>query len=152
MITYAEEHLSHCRPDIEGLLPVQWEETGDFFIECRPRWDIYEALENVGALLLLMAREDGRPIGYLTGSVYRHPNSTDHLMASIPTYFVESRPNRALALRSLVSHGVDLALRRGAIKVLVKTEYNHSAGRILEAMGMKPTAVEYVMTRELRYA
>lgn len=152
MISYSEESLLRCRPDIESLIPAQWEETGDAFIECKPDWAMYEAMEQVGALILMMVRDEGRPIGYLTGSVYRHPNSTGHRVASIPTYFVEHRPGRSLILRSMLSHGINLAMKKGAWKVNVKTEYNHSAGRILEAMGLAPSAVEYVMTREARYA
>lgn len=151
MISYSEEPLLQCRMDIEGLLPTQWQETGDSLIECKPDWAMYEAMEVVGALILMMARDGGRAIGYLAGSIYRHPNSTGHRIASIPTYFVEQRPGRSLILRSMLGHGVNLAMKKGAWKVHVKTEYNHSAGRILEAMGMAPTAVEYVMTREPSY-
>ena len=154
MIVYSEEGLSLCRADIESLLPAQWAETGDAGIDCLPNWAMYEALEKAGALILLMARHDGRAIGYLTGTVYPHPNSTNRLVASIPTYFVEDRPGRPLLLRSLISHGINLALKRGAWKVSVKTEYNNSAGRLLEAMGMVPGSVEYVMTttREAKHA
>ena len=153
MIVYTEESLNGCRLDISSMLPSQWGETGDEFAEARPNWRLYENLEKTKTLIVVMAREDGRPIGYLTGVVYPHPNQTGEIIGSIPTYFIERRPGRALMLRSLIAKGIDVALKRGAWKVLVKTEYNHSAGRILEAMGMVPTAVEYAMMRqERRYA
>jgi hypothetical protein len=153
LIVYAEESLNVCRPDIASMLPAQWSETGDDFANVRPNWQLYEKLEKARKLIVVMAREDGRPIGYLTGVVYPHPNQTEEIIGSIPTYFIERRSGRALMLRSLIAKGIDVALKRGAWKVLVKTEYNHSAGRILEAMGMVPTAVEYAMMRqERRYA
>lgn len=153
MITYTEEPLSHCQADIESLLPEQWAETGDSEIECAPNWPMYYALEQKGVMLLLMARDDTRwPVGFLYGVITKHPNSVDHLAAVIATYFIRSRPGRALYIRSLLSHGVNLAFEKGAWKVTVKTEYNHSAGRILEAMGFAPKSIEYVVTRERREA
>lgn len=148
MIRYTEEPLSHCQADIESLLPEQWAETGEFGIDCAPNWPMYYALEQKNALLLLMARDDaGVPIGFLTGVVIVHPNSAPNLAAVISTYFIRKRSGRALYVRSLLSHGVNLALERGAWKITVKTEYNHSAGRILEAMGFAPKAIEFVMAR-----
>jgi hypothetical protein len=152
MITYRQERLTNCKPDVEILLPEQWAETGDIGIDCEPVWSVYHALDKVDALVLVMAREEGRPIGYLTGSVYRHPNSSHHMVGSLPTWFVERRPARALIARRLLQAGIDACFQKGAHKVTIKTDFEHSAGRLIEAMGGQPKAIEYVMLAERRYA
>lgn len=153
MITYTEEPLAHCKPDIEALLPAQWAETGDSAIECAPDWNMYSNLERVKALILIMARDDnGRAVGYLAGVVHRHPNSVQHQVASLATYFIEDRPGRPLLVRSLLANGVKVATQRGAWKITIDTEHDHSAARILEAMGFKPKSVKYVMTRDVQEA
>ena len=150
MIEFWTESLKTARPDIEAMIPAQWSETGDQDIECEPSWSLYEALEKAGALIIVMARDEtGKAAGYLTGTISAHPNSSRYRVVTYPTYFVMPRPNRALVLRSMLSYAVNVALKRGAWKVSVKTEYNHSAGRLLEAMGMAPSSVEYVMTRPM---
>ena len=145
MITYAQETLKHAKRDVESLLPEQWAETGDIGIECEPIWPFYESLEKHNALVLVLAREDSRPIGYATGSVYPHPNSRGHLIASIPTWFVEHRPTRALIVRRLLQTSVSYCFEKGARRVSIRTHHEHSAGRLIEAMGGNPLAIEYVM-------
>lgn len=150
MITYTEEPLSHCQADIESLLPEQWAETGDFGIECMPNWPFYVGLERAKALLLIMARDDvGVAVGYLAGMIHPHPNSVGSVVASIPTFFIANRPGRPLFVRSLLSHGVKLALQRGAVKVTVETDYDNSVGRVLIAMGAVPKAVKFVIMRKV---
>jgi hypothetical protein len=147
VITYRQEVLRYCRHDIEALSVHQWRETGDRGIKCEPLWEIYEALERAGCLVLIVARQDGRSIGYLTGSVYPHPNSRHHKIGSLPTYFAEHRPGRGLIVKSLIRHGIACAFEKGAWKVIIRTEYDHSAGRIIEALGGQPKAIEYTIAR-----
>ena len=41
MIEFAVERLGLAQPDIESLLPAQWNHTGDKDIDCRPNWALY---------------------------------------------------------------------------------------------------------------
>jgi hypothetical protein len=151
-ITYSEESLDRCQRDIEYLVPEAWAELGDSDIgDCKPNWAMYRALEERGALILLMARdENGHAVGYLFGVIHPHQHMVDRKSGTIATYFVRQCRARALLIRSLLSHACNLAIRRGACKVSVETEYNHSAGRILEAMGFKPKSIKYVMTEAIQ--
>lgn len=144
MITYAQETLAAARADIETLIPAQWEETGDK-TEVMPNWQLYGALEATGLVILVVAREEGRAIGYFGGILHSHPNARELMVATFPTYFMEHGQHRALRLKAMFAEGIRLARARGAWKINIETEYNHSAGRILEAMGFVPSAVKYVM-------
>lgn len=148
-IQYNVESLSHARPGIEALVPEHWAKDGDSFLECNPDWNIYAALEDRKSLILIVARDDSEQvIGYLFGIIHRHPNSRDHAIATLSTFYIHECPHRAFLYRSLIGAGVTESYRRGAAKVLVKNKYNDSFGLVLKAMGFEPKTVEYAMTRE----
>jgi hypothetical protein len=152
VILYRQELLRFCRPDIERMAREQWQETGDAWLKCDPLWEMYDGLERANGLVLVIAREylpgeKGRAIGYLAGAVYPHPNARHSRVGSLSTYYCERRPGRALVIKSLLKHGTALAFEKGACKVIVRTVYDLSAGRIIEALGGKPDAIEYKITR-----
>jgi hypothetical protein len=149
MITYAIEPQASCRADIELCLPDQWAETGDQGIDYKVNWELYAKLEQGGGLFWLTARDGDGLVGYLVCMVHQHPNSTDYKIGTIASYYVKPRTTRGLIERSLIAHGTNVAFQRGAWKVKVLTDWEHSFGRILELMGFRPKAVEYVMTRDM---
>jgi hypothetical protein len=158
-ISFSDVFLHECRADIEALLSEQWAETGDSEIECKPDWALYSKLTKEMALLVVARDEEATAIGYCVGIIHKHFNSIDRKVATISTFFVKNRPqlahpglDRALNLRAMLEFAVKVAFKRGVWKVNVKTEYNHSCGRLLEAMGFVPKAVEYVLTQEMRHA
>lgn len=143
MIGYRQETLRFARGDVERLAEAQWGETGDPGLVCAPNWEMYEAIERARCLVLIVARQDDRAIGYLAGSVYPHPNARPHKIGSLPTYYAEPRRGRGLVLRSLLRHGIALCFEKGACKVMIATSWDHPAGRIIEALGGTPRAIEY---------
>lgn len=145
MITVAPEKLASALPDIETLLPEQWQHTGEQSLPCDPNWPIYLSLEAREAGCLFMAREDKRAIGYAACFLHPHMNSRQVLVGTISTYFVEDRSMRALIMRDLLLNARDWLIGRGARLVYVETEYGHSAGGILERMGFVRNKIGYKM-------
>src|SRR5205814_4977280 len=101
--------ISCCPSTLVSALPFITEVTeahcrfcGDPKLPPEPNWPVYEAMEKIGALLLLVAYEDERPVGYMAAFQYPHMHSRTRQIAVIPTYFVEQRPARAGIIRALL--------------------------------------------------
>ena len=137
MIEFAVEPLTCAQPDIESLLPAQWAHTGDRDIDCKPNWMLYRQFDERQALLLVVARHEGVPIGYLAAFIYPHPNSVHNSVALIPTYYVEDRPTRALILARMTDYALERLAARGVFKVDIETNAEFSAGRLWELKGFK---------------
>ncbi len=145
MVDFAVESLATARASEEAarLLALQWQETGDSEIQSNPNWALYERLDEVGSLMLVVARQDGRPVGFLVGTVYRHVNAMQEWVCSIPTYFVEEGPIRALILSRMIDFTLEQLATKGVYRVDSETTFDHSAGRLWELKGFKPAKIGY---------
>ncbi len=143
MIDFSLEPLSTARPDIEQMIPAQWLHTGDSEVDLRPNWNFYHQLDQCGAMLLVIAREDGRPVGYMFAAVYPHPNAIQEIIANISTYYVEARAGRGHILNSMTDYLLDLLALRGAFRVDIETNAEFSAGRLWELKGFKVAKIGY---------
>ena len=143
MITLTHERLGQARSCVETLLPAQYQETGDPLMPCEPNWAMYEKLEQTGAFMLIMVRDDDRAIGYCAAILHPSMNSRQMLVGTISTYFVEERDNRAFILKTMLGAVQDMLFARGAKQIKIETEYTHSAARLLERMGYQAEAVRY---------
>lgn len=154
MIGYAVENLDASMLDICSMLPAQWAHTGDAEVECQPNWNLYRAMENQGAVLIVMAREESRPVGYMVAFIYPHPNAISVKIAEIRTYYVEK--GRALVLSSMIDFTLEELARRGIFRIDSYTHADHSAGRLWELKGFAPAKIGYSLKlkppTETRYA
>ena len=145
MVEFAIESLASARAS-EGsdrLLARQWQETGDRDLIEKPNWALYEQLDQAGCLLLVTARQDGRAVGFMLGTIYRHVNVMQELVCSIPTYFVEEGPVRALVLSRMIDFALEHLAARGVYRVDSETTLEHPAGRLWEIKGFKPVKIGY---------
>ncbi len=156
MVDFAIESLSTAQPDIERMLPAQWAHTGDSEVVCQPNWNLYRQLNERNAAILVMARVDGFPVGYLTALVYPHVNAQRELVAEIPTYFVAAGPIRALTLSRMVDFTLERLAERGVFKVTIETSADYSAGKLWELKGFKIAKIGYSLKLkampEVKYA
>lgn len=147
MVDFAVESLVHARASEEAsrLLAKQWMETGDSEVVENPNWPFYERLDEAGALLLVVARQDGRAVGFLLGTIYPHINAMQESVCSISTYFVEEGPIRALVLSRMIDFALEHLAARGVFRVDSETIFDRSAGRLWELKGFKPKKIGYSM-------
>jgi hypothetical protein len=141
--TFHREKLATSKLDIESMLPEQWHETGDTQFPMEPNWALYETMERIGSAVLLMAREDEQAIGYASGFVHPHSNSRRVLIGTVPTWFVRDMPGRIFVQKALLHEMHGALTMMGARRVLIETKFDKSAGRLLEAMGGKPSKVTF---------
>ena len=145
MVDFTVERLSEARhgEGVAGMLARQWLHTGDREIESNPNWALYQQIEIRGGLLLVMARQDDRPVGFAFATIHPHVNAVHELVASIPTYFVEEGPIRALILSRMLNFLLDKLAARGVFRVDAETDAEHSAGRLWELKGFKLAKMGY---------
>jgi hypothetical protein len=143
MAQYAVEKLATAFTDLQAMLPAQWEHTGDSEVACAPNWNLYQQLEHRGAAFLVIARDEGRPVGYMTAFLYPHPNAVSVQVAEIKTYYVEK--GRALVLNSMVDFMLAELAARGVFKIKAWTHAGHSAVRLWEAKGFDVSEIGLTM-------
>ena len=141
MAEYAVEKLDSAFAELQAMLPAQWEHTGDSEVICQPNWHLYRQLEQRNGAFLVIARENGHPVGYMVAFVYPHPNAVSVLTAEIRTYFVDK--GRAIVLNSMIDFTLDELARRGVFKIKAFTHAEHSAARLWELKGFAVSEIGY---------
>lgn len=146
MVTYTQERLAAAMPDMQTMVPAQYQHTGDPTLPLDPNWQVYSALESRGAAVLFIARDQtSRAIGYATALLHPHMNSKQVLVGTISTYYVEESHVRGLIMRNLLREASNWLIGKGAQRVYAETEYKHSAGVLLERMGFTPVKIGYML-------
>jgi hypothetical protein len=140
---YAIEKLDNAFRDLQSMLPAQWEHTGDREVPCEPNWPLYRTLETHNLAFLVIARDEGRPVGYMTAFIYSHPNAMSVMTGEIKTYYVEK--GRALVLNSMIDFTLEELTRRGVFKIKASTHAGHSAVRIWELKGFEVSEIGLTM-------
>ena len=143
MADYAVEKLDAAFADLQSLLPAQWAHTGDSDIPVQPNWVLYKQLEDHGAAFLVIARDVGVPVGYMTAFIYPHPNAMSVLTAEIKTYHVDH--GRPIVLRSMAEFTIQELVRRGVYKIKAWTHAGHPATRLWELMGFEISDIGLTM-------
>ena len=147
LYTYLQEPLESVRPELQALLPAQLQHTGDPSLSYDVNWELYRALENKGALCVMVARRNSEIMGYAAAILHPHTNARKTIVGTIATWYVVESGMRGLIIRHLLTAGAEWLTQRGAKQVYIETEYANSAGPILELMGFIPIKVGYKMAK-----
>lgn len=151
---YRQERIKDVKAEIEAILSEQWQFENEE-LPPAPNWTLYERLDSLGGLVLLVARtEKGCFTGYIGAIVHRHVHA-EALTASISTYFVRKNSNRALILRRLFAKTIGLLQARKVIRINAMTSLEPgslSCERLFSAMGFRPHSVTYRMKVEAPHA
>jgi hypothetical protein len=128
---------------LESLIPSQWVHTGDSEVECRPNWAFYQKMESSGACVLVVAREYGKPVGYMAAFIYPHTNAIHVNIGEIPTYYVKK--GRVHVLSHMQDFMIEELVKRNVFKIKARTKAEHSAGRLWELKGFELDDFGYTM-------
>jgi hypothetical protein len=143
MAEYAVEKLDNAFADLQSMLPAQWAHTGDSEVECQPNWILYRQLEQAEAAFLVIARDHGHPIGYMTAMIYPHPNAVSVKIGEIRTYYIDK--DRPIVLNSMIDFTIAELARRGTYKIKAWTHAGHSAARLWELKGFEVSDIGLTM-------
>ena len=69
MVDFTVERIAEARGSdgFSAMLAQQWLHTGDREIESNPNWALYQHMESRGGLMLVLARQEDKPIGFAIG-------------------------------------------------------------------------------------
>ena len=109
-----------------------------------PQWDGFLALQDAGALCLIVARVNYVPVGYVAHAALINQSSGE-IEAKCLAVYVEPQ-HRTLALR-LVSASEEAAMAAGAKTIVYSVPHLSRAGAFFEAVGYR--CAELVMEKRL---
>lgn len=149
MVTFQVEPWSEFKAEAAKLWPKHWEEVAINKDKIKLNVDFrqFDALDSVGQLIVIAAREDGEIIGYWVGFIRPHLHYADSLTAYTDVYFVDPayrKPRVALRLFQFVEKELK---RRGAQKIFTATKLHLDHSKLFKALGY--TETERLFTKML---
>lgn len=141
MITYAVEPWSKAWPEMEPLWNAHWEEvaTNKDKIKLAVDFDMYRDFETTGRLHLVVARENGKVVGYHLSVVRTHPHYKTSLTAYTDVYFLSKECRKGFAGVRLFREVERTLKARGVEKMFTGTKKSLDMTRVFEYLGWTET-------------
>jgi GNAT superfamily N-acetyltransferase len=140
------------RDEAQSLLVAHWQEIAldQDTVPLDDRWDIYELLENQGALNIMTARtkDAGRLVGYVVHIITVNPHYRSLLVADNDIFWLDPAYRKGMAGVRLLRAAEAECKARGCNKIVLKEKVHRSLGRLMEFMGY--TLIERVHAKALR--
>lgn len=144
-VTYALEPWDAYYRDCQALWPEHYAEIAvqKDRMPMRPDVEAYQALERAGMLQIVVAREDGRMIGYVLSVIRAHLHYADVLCGFEDAYFLTKAHRKGFVGVKLLREAVEQMRRAGVRKAFFMTKVAHDAGAIFERMGFTRSDIVY---------
>ena len=145
MITYTLEPWDTYYRDCQALWPEHWCEIAvdKDRMPMRPDVANYQALEAAGKLQIVVARDDGRMVGYVLSVIRPHLHYADVLCGFEDAYFLSKTHRRGMVGVKLLREAVRHMQAVGAQKAFFMTKVALDMGSLFERMGFTRTDVVY---------
>ena len=142
MITFQleswEQYFSD--PEREGLWREHYEEfepAHEHKMPMGPDVELYSAAARLGQLLILVARKEGKMVGYCLVFVRRHIHYAS-LCAFEDSYFLTKTERRGRTRIDLIKMTIEACRQRGAVRLYFMTKEFLSISRILKYLDFAP--------------
>ena len=151
MTTYCVESLAQSRRELEELLPAHWAEIArdknDPRFALKPDWDAYHGMEAAGQFWMMVARVDGRMVGYLIGFVRRQLHYAESLAFICDIYFLLPEHRRGRIGIELFRQAESALRRRGVAKMYLgsKSAAHLDRSKLFEHLGYE--RIEFVYAK-----
>lgn len=142
MITYTVETLDQCLPEIEPLLQGHFEEVATNKENLgAPNMDktTYYAREQQGGLHIVVARNEGRIIGYYVAFVNPHLHYVHSLTALTDVYYVHPDFRKGRTGIDLFKEAERTLKKRGVQRMFSGTKLHKDMGKLFEFLEWKET-------------
>lgn len=145
MITFQRETWASYVADAGPLWCEHYDEiaTDKPNMPMRPDVALYEAMESLGRLVVLTAREDGALVGYFVGLIHPHPHYADVICGTEDAYFLTARCRRGMTGVRLLKAAETQLRAAGAHLALFHTKARKDLGLIFERLGFEKSDVIY---------
>ncbi|MEX3972259.1 GNAT family N-acetyltransferase [Paraburkholderia caribensis] len=146
MITFHIERFVDVYAEMYPLLVEHYEEISqhrEHGVPLDPQVDVYQSRENAGNLLMVIARDAGRIVGYFIGIVAPALHYKSCLSCSPDIFYVQREYRRDGTAAAMFGH-VEKELRRRGVKVwMVGSKHAHNVTQLFEHLSFEPFEITY---------
>lgn len=144
-VTYQVEKFTDTVLEAVPLLEQHWAEITHDKMKMKLNPDIaaYKALDQVGQLLIITARSDGKLIGYIIFIVCTHLHYKDILVATDDIHYIHPEFRKGLIGYKLFRFAEKELSSRNVDMVLLRTKVKMKNGPLFERLGYTAVDVDY---------
>jgi hypothetical protein len=145
MITAQVEPYSKCLPELMECYDLHWEELAlnKDKVPLDPQYDLYEARDNAGQLLLVTLRETGRLVGYFIGFIAPGFHYKTCLTLTMDIFWTHPDVRGGFSGVKLFRLVEKEAKRRGVHRMFYGSKMHKDASRLFEYLKMEPVEIYY---------
>lgn len=145
MFIIKEEKFKDCIKDLQPLLQDHYEEIALLKdkIKLNPDFDRYVALEEAGALSMVIARIEGEVVGYQISFIYPHIHYQDHLIGVNDIFYVTPEFRKTGLAEELLSRTENILKDKGVSVTVLNMKANHAFEKLCVGQGMFKTELVY---------
>ena len=145
MITAQVEPYSKCLPELMECYDLHWEELAlnKDKVPLDPQYDIYEARDDAGQLLLVTLRETGRLVGYFIGFIAPGFHYKTCLTLTMDIFWTHPDVRGGFSGVKLFRLVEKEAKRRGVHRMFYGSKMHKDASRLFEFLKMEPVEIYY---------
>jgi hypothetical protein len=145
MITAQVEPYSKCLPELMECYDLHWEELAlnKDKVPLDPQYDLYEARDDAGQLLLVTLRETGRLVGYFIGFIAPGFHYKTCLTLTMDIFWTHPDVRGGFSGVKLFRLVEKEAKRRGVHRMFYGSKMHKDASRLFEYLKMEPVEIYY---------
>jgi len=145
MITAQVEPYKDCLPELMACYDLHWEELAlnKDKVPLDPQYDLYEARDDAGQLLLVTLRETGRLVGYFIGFIAPGFHYKTCLTLTMDIFWTHPDVRGGFSGVKLFRLVEKEAKRRGVHRMFYGSKLHKDASRLFEFLKMEPVEVYY---------
>lgn len=144
-LIFAIEPLEKCWNEVMVMAQAHWAETEGYRNgqECKPSFERYNTYDKCGWFLMFTARKEDKMVGY--AGMYITPSMhTQEVIASEDTWFLLPEYRKGRNAIRFYNYVEEECRRRGATEIGMTAKMTNHAGKILEYLGYKETARQFI--------
>lgn len=145
MITAQVEPYKDCLPELMACYDHHWEELAlnKDKVPLAPQYDVYEARDDAGQLLLVTLRDTGRLVGYFIGFIAPGLHYKTCLTLTMDIFWTHPDVRGGFAGVKLFRAVEKDARRRGVHRIFYGSKMHKDASRLFEFLKMEPVEMYY---------
>jgi hypothetical protein len=131
------------------LLEAHWEEiaVNKEYIKLKPNYELYFLMQENKNLNCLVARNEGRLVGYLVTLLHVHPHYTDHTFAQNDLFYISPKHRKGMLAIKLIKEQEKQMIRLGVSSITYSVNPKKDFSKLLERSGH--TLFETVYRKDL---
>jgi GNAT superfamily N-acetyltransferase len=144
-LTAQVEQYANCIDELKAIFPEHWRELAtDPDIELAPQYDLAEATDKSGALLLVTLRGDeGSLAGYFIATIAPGLHYGKCLTCTTDIFYVRREYRGGTAGRKLFQEAERELVRRGVKRWYAASKLKNDCGAFLRRAGFAPIDMNY---------